>query len=360
MTLLVAAPSSDGMTRPIGFAVIGTGMIAEVHAQAIQDTPEARLAGVWTRSAEKRQEFAARFKCRAADSLEALVADPEIQAVTIATPSGAHAEVAIPFLEAGKAVLCEKPLEVSLEAVDRILAAEKRGGGVLAGVFQMRLGRGAKLLKQAVESGRFGRLTLCSAYIKWWRSQEYYSSSPWKGTLKLDGGGALINQGIHAVDLLQWIAGLPAEVSSFSGTLAHTGIEAEDTIVATLRYPHGGLGVIEAASSAWPGSDLRIEIMGSKGSAVLINDRVARWEFAEPQPEDEKILQEFAGGDTMKVGSGDPRGMSWAEHRIQIADLSRALTEGRAPMIPGAEARRAVALAVAIYESARTGQIVRL
>jgi len=348
------------MIQPIGFAIVGTGMIADVHAQAIKETPEARLVAVWTRAGEKRDEFARRFDCRAAASLEALVADPEVRAVCIATPSGAHAEVAVPFLEAGKAVLCEKPLEVSLAAVDRILDAEKRGGGVLAGGFQMRLGRGARLLKDAVEAGRFGRLTLCSAYIKWWRSQEYYSSSSWKGSWKLDGGGALINQGIHAVDLLQWIAGLPSEVSAFAGTLAHTGIEAEDTVVATLRYPHGGLGVIEAASSAWPGSDLRIEIMGSRGSAVLVNDCVARWEFAEPHPEDERIRQDFSTGGTMKVGSGDPRGMSWNEHRVQIGDLAQALIEGRPPMIPGAEARRAVALVMAIYESARSEKIVRL
>jgi predicted dehydrogenase len=348
------------MTSPIGFAIVGTGMIAEVHAQAIKDTPEARLEAVWTRSAEKRQEFAARFGCRAADSLEALVADPEVRAVTVATPSGAHAEVAVPFLEAGKAVLCEKPLEVSLAAVDRILDAERRGGGTLAGVFQMRLGRGARLLKDAVESGRFGRLTLCSAYIKWWRSPEYYSTSPWKGTRKLDGGGALINQGIHAVDLLQWIAGLPEEVKAYAATLAHIGIETEDTITATLRYPHGGLGVIEAATSAWPGSDLRIEIMGSRGSAVLVNDSLVRWEFADAHPDDEKVRQTFASSATMKVGSSDPRGMSWAEHRLQIADLARALSEGRPPMIPGAEARRAVQLVMAVYESARSGQAVRL
>jgi UDP-N-acetyl-2-amino-2-deoxyglucuronate dehydrogenase len=348
------------MSNSIGFAIVGTGMIAEVHAQAIRDTPEAKLIAVWTRAAEKRHAFAERFGCRAAESLEALVADPEIRAVTVATPSGAHAEVAVPFLEAGKAVLCEKPLEVNLAAVDRILAAEQRGGGVLAGVFQMRLGRGAKLLKAAVEAGRFGRLTLCSAYIKWWRSPEYYASSSWKGTYKLDGGGALINQGIHAVDLLQWIAGLPEEVSAFTGRLAHPGIEAEDTVAATLRYAHGGLGVIEASSSSWPGSDLRIEVMGSRGSAVLVNDRLARWEFAEPHAEDEKVRQDFADGGTMKVGSGDPRGMSWNEHRVQIGDLARALLESRPPMIPGAEARRAVALVMAIYESARSGRTVRL
>jgi predicted dehydrogenase len=348
------------MSGPIGFAVVGTGMIAEVHAQAIKDTPEAQLVAVWTRSPERRDEFARRFGCRAAPSLEALVADSEVRAVTVATPSGAHAEIAAPFLEAGKAVLCEKPLEVSLDAVDRILEAERRGGGMLAGIFQMRLGRGARLLKDAIEAGRFGRLTLCSAYIKWWRSPEYYATSSWKGTRKLDGGGALINQGIHAVDLLQWVAGLPEEVQAYAGTLAHTGIETEDTIAAILRYPHGGLGVIEAATSAWPGSDLRIEIMGSRGSAVLVNDSLARWEFADALPDDEKIRQSFASTGPMKVGSGDPRGMSWNEHCLQVGDLARALIEGRPPMIPGAEARKAVQLVLAVYESARTGKPVRV
>jgi predicted dehydrogenase len=344
---------------PIGFAVIGTGMIAEVHAQAIKETPEARLVAVWTRSAENRNAFAAKFGCSAAESLESLIADPKIRAVTIATPSGAHADVAVPFLEAGKAVLCEKPLEVSVEAVDRILAAAQRGGGTLAGVFQMRLQRAAQTVKQAVETGRFGRLVSCSAYIKWWRSDEYYTSSSWKGSYKLDGGGALINQGIHAVDLLQWIAGLPEEVSAFSAKLSHTMIEAEDTVAATLRYAHGGLGVIEAATSAWPGDDVRIEIIGDRGSATLINDRLVRWVFADPQPEDETIRVELSQG-TLKVGSGDPRGMSWEGHRVLVGDLSRALLEGRPPMIPGVEARRAVQLVLAIYESARTGQVVRL
>jgi predicted dehydrogenase len=343
----------------IGFAVIGTGMIAEVHAQAIKDTPEARLVAVWTRSTDARNAFAAKFGCRAAENLESLVADPQIRAVTIATPSGAHAEIAVPFLEAGKAVLCEKPLEVSLAAVDRILAAAERGGGALAGVFQMRLQRGARTLKSAVEAGRFGRLVSCSAYIKWWRSDEYYSSSSWKGTYKLDGGGALINQGIHGVDLLQWIAGLPEEVSAFSAKLSHTMIEAEDTVAAVLRYSHGGLGVIEAATSAWPGSDLRIEIIGDRGSATLVNDRLERWEFADARPEDESIRRDLSQG-TLKVGSGDPRGMSWEGHRLLVGDLARALIEGRPPMIPGAEARRAVQLVLAIYESAESGKTVRL
>ncbi|MGB8166245.1 MAG: Gfo/Idh/MocA family oxidoreductase [Chthoniobacteraceae bacterium] len=347
------------MSKPVGFAIVGSGMIAEVHAGAISEVPEARLVAVYSRGVEGRESFAKKHGCRAVASIEELVRDPEVEAVCITTPSGAHADAAVPVLEAGKAVLCEKPLEVSVAACDRIFAAAERGGGVLAGVFQMRLGPGARKVKDAIEAGRFGRLTSCSAYIKWWRSQDYYASSKWKGTWALDGGGALINQGIHAVDLLQWLVGLPSEVAGFFGTLAHPGLEAEDTVAAALRYPNGALGVIEAATSAWPGSDLRIEIIGDRGSAVLENDRIVRFEFAEPQAEDETIVRDSATSE-IKVGKSDPAGMSWDGHRVLVRDLALALREGRPPTIPGTEARRAVQLVLAIYEAARTGRTVTL
>ncbi len=285
--------------------------------------------------------------------------DTEVRAVCITTPSGAHAASAVPVLEAGKAVLCEKPLEISMEAVERILTAEKRGGGMLAGVFQMRLGRGAATLKAAIDAGRFGQLTLCSAYVKWWRAQDYYSGSAWRGTWRLDGGGALMNQGIHAVDLLQWLAGMPAEVSAFFGTLAHPGVEAEDTAVASLRFANGALGSIEAATSAFPGSDLRIEIIGERGTAVLVNDRLVRWEFAEMRPEDAAIVANDDAS-TIRGGSANPMAMTQEGHHRLVGDLVDALNEGRPPMIPGAEARNAVALVLAIYEAGRTGARVRV
>jgi predicted dehydrogenase len=347
------------MSQPIGFCIIGTGMIADFHATAIKAVPGTRLVAAYSRGADKCREFAGKQGCRAAASIEELVNDPAIHAVCITTPSGAHAEAAVPFLEAGKAVLCEKPLEVSLEAVDRIVNAAKKGGGLLAGVFQNRLGRGAQLLKGAIEAGRFGRLTLCSAYIKWWRAQSYYESSNWKGTWKLDGGGALMNQGIHAVDLLQWLVGLPEEVCAFYGTLAHPGVEAEDTLAATLRFPNGALGVIEAATSAWPGDDLQIEIIGDKGSATIVNDRITRWHFAEPLPGDEDVLKNEAGGQ-IGGGTADPKAISTEGHRRLVEDLVGALREGRAPMIPGAEARRAVSLVLACYEAARTGRVTKV
>lgn len=347
------------MSDSIGFAILGTGMIADFHAEAIRQVPGARLVAAYSRSAEKCREFAAKQHCRAAASLEELVADPEVQAVCVTTPSGAHADAAVPFLEVGKAVLCEKPLEISLAAVDRIVAAAMRGGGLLAGVFQSRFGRGAQVLKAAIEQGRFGRLTLCSAYIKWWRAQSYYDSSTWKGTWKMDGGGALMNQGIHAVDLLQWLAGLPEEVAAFSGTLAHTGMEAEDTLAAALRFPNGAFGVIEAATSCFPGDDLRIEIRGDKGSATLVQDRITKWEFAVAQPEDAEIRENSLSG-AIGGGTADPKAISTEGHRRLVEDLVGAIREKRAPMIPGIEARRAVSLVLAIYESARTGQVTKV
>ncbi|MEA3208610.1 MAG: UDP-N-acetyl-2-amino-2-deoxyglucuronate dehydrogenase [Chthoniobacter sp.] len=348
------SPSSD----PIGFAIIGTGMIAEFHANAIRAVPGAKLIGAYGNVPEQRHAFCEKFGLREYESLEAVIADPEIAATTVATPSGLHAAVAVPVLEAGKAVLCEKPIDVTLEAVDAILAAEKRGNGRLACVFQSRFGAGAQALKAAVEAGRFGRLTMCSAYVKWWRDQSYYGTSGWKGTWKIDGGGALMNQGVHAVDLLQWLAGLPEEVSAFHATLAHT-MEAEDTLTALLRFPSGALGVIEAATSTWPGDDLQIEIDGDKGSATIVNDKVTRWDFAEKQPGDEAVLRNEGAG---KIGGGaaDPKAIPIEGHRRLIEDLVNAIREGRAPMIPGTDARGAIALIRACYESAATRSVVKV
>ena len=334
-------------------------MIAEFHARAISQVPEARLVSVYARDPDKCRSFAAQLGIKPAASLQEIAQDPAIQAVCITTPSGSHAEAAVPILEAGKAVLCEKPMDVTLEAVDRIINASRRGGGLLAGVFQNRLGRGAQHMKQAVQAGRFGRLSLSSAYIKWWRSDAYYTSSNWKGTWKLDGGGALMNQGIHAVDLLQWLVGLPKRLAAFSATRAHQMIETEDTLSATLQFPDGSLGVIEAATSSFPGSDLRIEITGDKGSASLVNDKIVRWDFAESRPEDAAILANEEGG---KIGGGtaDPKAISVEGHRRLVEDLALAIRDKRAPMIPGDEARRAISIIVACYESARTGQVVKV
>ncbi len=347
------------MAKEVHFGIVGTGMIADFHAKAIQAVPGAKLMGVYSRSYEKASEFAARYGTVAARSLEEFIALPGLEAACVTTPSGSHADVAIPLLNAGVHLLCEKPLDVTLEKVDAIIAAAEANRRVLAAVFQMRFGEGAGILKKAIEGNRFGQLTLCSVYIKWYRSQEYYDQGAWRGTKALDGGGVLFNQGIHGLDLLQWLVGLPVEVTAQVGTLAHERIEVEDTAVATLRYASGALGIVEASTATWPGFSTRIEISGDKGSAILEDGKITCWKFQEEQEGDADIIAACSGG---KLGSGasDPKAISIEGHRIQIEDLANAIREGRQAAIPGSDARNAVRLILAIYESAEKGAPVRL
>lgn len=346
------------MNQPIRFAIIGTGSIAKVHAQSIAAVPGTRLIAVWGQNPDQGRGFAATHGAEFVESLGELATRDDIDAVTIATPSGAHAMAAVPFLLSGKAVLCEKPLEITAARMEEILSAARTPGALLAGVLQLRLGAGARALKQAVTKGRFGRLALCSAYLKWWRNQAYYDAVDWRGTWALDGGGALMNQGIHGVDLLQWIAGPPVEVFAFAGCRAHERIEVEDTAVVALKYANGAMGVIEATTACHPGTALRIEIAGEHGSAVLEDDRIIRWEFAEPEPGDDDIRA--LGDGTIVGGAKDPASIGFEGHRILIKDLVDAIHGNCAPMIPGSEMVHAVRLILAAYESARTGQPVHL
>jgi len=340
------------MSRPLRFAVIGAGSIAEAHAQAIAAASGAQLRAVWGRNTERGRAFAAVHGIEYWDDLEALAASPDIDAATIATPSGAHALAALPFLLRGKAVLCEKPLEISLPKIEALLSAARQSGAPLGCILQLRLGASARALKKAVVDGRFGRLALCSAYIKWWRDQAYYDSVAWRGTADLDGGGALMNQGIHGVDLLQWLAGMPSEVFAFSARLAHENIEVEDTVTVALRYPNGALGVIEAATSCYPGTAIRIEIRGDRGSAILEDDRICKWDF-DRACEDDSNITAMQGGKIVS-GAGNPKAISHEGHRMLVEDLVAAIHEHREPLVPAAEAVNAVRLILGAYRSART------
>ena len=342
----------------IGFGLVGVGMIADYHAQAIREARGARLAGVAGRSEEKVRVFAGKNGVPFATTrLAELVARPEIDVVCVATPSGAHLEVALAAIRAGKHVVIEKPLEITVERTDEILRAAEAAGVRVAPIFQARFGEGARTVKAALEAGRFGRLVLCSAYVKWHRAAGYYRG--WKGTLALDGGGALINQAIHAIDLLQWFAGLPAEVFAWQTRRVHTGIEAEDTACAALRFAHGGLGVIEASTAIYPGWQRRLEICGEHGSAALEDDSISRWDFLTPRPGDDEI-RAAKRDERMRSGASAPNAISHHGHLRQIQDLIDALHNGRPLAIDGREARKTVLLIRALYASAGRGLPVKL
>lgn len=343
-------------SSPIRLAIVGSGNIANTHAAAIEAIPEVRLRAVCSRNREMAQKLAQPFGAQVIASIEELVASEEIDAVLVATPSGAHVDAVLPVLRAGKHVLCEKPLEVNSERVRAMIEEAKSASVILAGFFPLRQGAGAQAIRKAIDAGRFGRLTFISARVKWFRDLEYYRSSKWRGTWALDGGGALMNQGIHAVDLMQWFGGSPAAVAAFSDTLAHPGIEVEDTLAATVRFANGALGTLEATTSCYPGLDLSLEVSGDRGTAILANDRIEFWKFAEELPGDTDIRSGNMGGQ-IRGGSSDPRAISSEGHRQQIVDFCRAIRGESSDFIRGDEAAKAVSIVETIYRSIRTSRV---
>lgn len=344
-------------SAPLGIGLIGAGTIAGFHAQAVAQLTGARLVGVASRSLANARKVADPHGVFATTDLAVLLARPDLHIVCITTPSGAHLEPALAAIRAGKHVVIEKPIEITTARADQILDAAEKAGVRVAPVFQGRFGDGARAVKAALDAGRLGRLVLASAYVKWHRTAQYYTG--YRGSLGLDGGGAVINQAIHGLDLLQWFAGLPAEVFAWQTRRVHTGIEAEDTAVAALRFPGGALGAFEASTALWPGWSRRIELCGEHGSLSLEDDRIARWEFRDARPEDDAIR---AGGAANALGTGasDPKAINTEGHRRQLQDLVDALRENRAPAIDGREGRKAVAFVNAIYQSAAKGAPVQL
>ncbi|MEI6862087.1 MAG: Gfo/Idh/MocA family oxidoreductase [Verrucomicrobiota bacterium] len=343
---------------PLGFGIVGLGMIADFHAQALAHVTGAKLVAVATRNVEKGRAFAQKHGVPlAGPTVAELVARPDVDVVCITTSAGAHLEPALAAIRAGKHLVVEKPLEITVERVDEMLRAAEAAHVHIAPIFQGRFGDGARTVKAALAAGRLGRLVLASADVKWHRTAQYYTGT--RGTLTMDGGGALMAQAIHGLDLLQWFAGMPAEVFCRSTRRVHTGIESEDTASATLRFPDGALGSITASTAVWPGWQRRLEICGEHGSIALEDDRIARWDFREARPEDDAIR---AAKDTAALGTGAsaPNAISFVGHQRQMQDLVDALRAGRAPALDGREGRKAVALVRALYASAASGAPVRL
>jgi predicted dehydrogenase len=346
------------MSKSTGFGIIGAGVISHVHAKAISEIPNARLVGIHGSNAEKVVAFSERHGCTAFSTLDEMLSSPDIDIVCICTPSGAHLEPALEAIRAGKHCLIEKPLEITLERCDAIIEAAAKAGVQVAVIFPSRFYEAASRLKKALDAGRFGDIVLGDAYVKWHRTDAYYQSAAWRGTWQLDGGGALMNQGIHSVDLLQWYMGPVESVQAFVANRKHKTIEVEDTVVASLRFDSGALGSIEASTALWPGSLKQIEILGAEGSAVLQESDLTRWDFMHPLEEDHAIRS--AGVSSSHGGVSNPADISHMGHLFQISDLMRAIQEGGLPAIDGLEGRKSVEIVLAIYQSAREGRPIKL
>jgi predicted dehydrogenase len=346
----------------IGAAIVGCGMIARFHARALADVPGTRVAALVSRRLDSAQAMAKELNLDAflTTDLAAALARPDVQIVIVTTPSGAHLEPAVAAATAGKHVVVEKPLEITTERCDRINDACDKHGVKLCTIFPSRFSDANMALKAAVDAGRFGRLTLGETTCKWWRSQAYYDEGGWKGTKALDGGGALMNQAIHNVDLLCWLMGTVTHISGLTATLAHERIEVEDTAVACLRFKNGALGVIQATTSVHPGLPKTVAIHGDRGTVVIEQDDVLRWDFSPETDADRAIKERFAQKTGASGGSSNPAAISHVGHARQLADFVRAIETNSAPLVDGREGRKAVEVIQAIYRSAETGRTIEL
>jgi len=345
---------------PLGFGIVGCGMISHFHARAVNECRGAKLVAGFDTVPAAADKLAETFGCTPYYDLDEMLADPRIDVVTIATPSGAHLEPALAAAKAGKHVIVEKPLEVTLRRCDAIIEACRKAGVVLSTIFPSRFHQTCQELKRAINQGRFGQLVVGDAFVKWYRTQQYYDSGAWRGTWQLDGGGALMNQAIHSVDLIYWLMGPVREIRARFGLLAHERIEVEDTVMATLEYESGAMGVIEASTAIYPGFLKRVEVHGSAGSAIMEEEDFKVWEFAKKRKLDEKIQQAMQGKLSGGGGAADPAAIGHHGHARQFADVLDAIRKGRAPLIDGPEGRRSVEIILGVYKAAETGRAVQL
>ena len=339
-----------------GIALVGAGGIARTHVDAIADIPNARLVGVCDRIEAACRSLAEKAGCEFwTTDIDEILSLHEVDIVSICTPSGTHADVALLAARAGKHLIVEKPLDITLPRADRIIAAARENGVKLTGVFPLRFRVGPGKAKEAIDGGRLGRIVLADAYVKWHRPQEYYRG--WHGTWALDGGGALMNQAIHSIDLLQWLVGPVDTIFARTATLGHD-METEDTASALLTFETGAIGVIQGATSCWPGDPAKVELRGTAGTIVLEDGRITAWKLSDSTPEEEARMTALEARDGHTFA--DPAAMSHIQHRLQIEDMIDAIATDRQPCITGPEARKAVEIVRAIYASARRSQAIRL
>lgn len=338
------------MTTPLKVGISGAGTIGRIHAEALRNIETTTLVAV----AEPREEvagaFTAEFGGTAYTSLLDMLDHHDIDVVIVTTPSGLHPDQVVLAAEAGKHVITEKPMAITREGLDRMIEATERAGVRLAVIFQNRLSADVMRVRRALEAGVFGTPVLANGAMYWHRTQGYYDANGgWRGTWALDGGGALMNQAIHTVDLLQWLMGGIRSIAAHTATLAHD-IETEDTASASFVFANGALGSITATTCAprdWP---IRIEVIGTRGRATLENNVVTLWEGDVPMedidlPEDDRRL----------IDGGEPDEPWGKAHQRQLAMIFDAIRSGTEPYVPGREARAAVDAILALYDAAREG-----
>ncbi len=338
------------MGKEIRFCLVGCGMISRFHAQAIQATDGAVLAGVYDPFQPAREKAAQEYRVPMFSTYEDVLADHQIDVLCILTPNGTHGSLAVQALHAGKHVVVEKPVAINRDDLDLLERTAGETGLQFCVISQLRFSRAVQAVKKAVEEGAFGKIVSASLAMKYHRSEAYYTSSPWRGTWAMDGGGALMNQGIHGVDLLQYLAGSVKRVYGICKSQTKP-IETEDSAVATLEFANGAVGTLEGSTTCTPGYPRRLEICGTGGSVVLEEDAIVRWDLPMEMP----VTETHVGHTAAEPGAMDVRG-----HGRQIRNLVAAIRGEEKLLVDVTEGRKPVEIILGIYESARTGLPVEL
>ncbi|MGP8246943.1 MAG: Gfo/Idh/MocA family protein [Bryobacteraceae bacterium] len=341
----------------VGFGLLGAGLIAPFHARALRASSKTRLVAVADTNKERVDRLAAEFSCAAYSGLDEMLADPEIEAVSILTPNHLHREAVIRAVRAGKHILVEKPPAMSLREVDEMSAACNREGVKVGVMLQCRSRQSIQAIRAAILAGRFGKIYHADAYMKWFRSADYYHMDAWRASRR-SGAGVTIQQAFHYIDLLQYLAGPIAKVRARMNNLAHAGVELEDTMLAFLDFESGAQGVVQASTALWPGTDIRIEINGGRGTAIVVGERMDTWKFQEERPEDEEIRR--LGSAAVSTGATGAANLGYDDHKAVIEDMACAIRTGGNPMISLESARLTLECALAMYQSAKLQSTVTL
>lgn len=355
----------------IGFAILGAGGAGGVHAAALAGIPDARLVAVAGASAAsaRARALAARHGVRQAADLDDLLRDPDVHAVILATPHPQHAAAAIAAAEAGRHVIVEKPMALTTVDAAAMVDAAARAGVVLSVVSQRRWYAPVRRVKDAIDAGRIGSPALATVEVLGWRGPEYYEMDAWRGTAEGEGGGVLVNQAVHQLDLLCWFLGPAAEVDGWIANVNHPELDVEDSAVAIVRFGDGALATIVASNSQRPGLHARIRVHGTNGASVGVEtDRGSSFVAgvsapSEPRndvwtiPGEEDAPERWLAVDRAAIAGLDP---TTHHHALQLRDVVDAIRDGRPPAVTGQDGLRTVALMTAIAEASRSGGRVRI
>lgn len=345
------------MSKKLGFGLLGTGLVAPFHAKSIVESEKCDLIAVADIDPVRAKTFAQQYNCKAYATLNELIADKNIDVINILTPNHLHYEAVLKIASAGKSILVEKPPALSLGEVDEMIALSKKQGIKIGVVLQCRVRPAVQAIKNAIDSGRFGRLLQADVYMKWFRTTEYYHSDPWRSA-KRSGAGVTIQHAFHYIDLLYYLAGPVTQLQGRMNNLAHPDVELEDTVMTFLDFKNGAQGVVQASTALWPGTDIRLEINGSDGTAIVIGERIDTWKFKTERPDDETIRK--IGRADIETAATGPAAFSHQDHQLVIEDMVDAILEDRDPCISLPATRGTLEIALAMYQSAKRGDQVNL